>query len=92
LEKLVIKPILFSPGEILATPGAVALGVDLMPYLFRHLTGDWGDVDEFDKQQNDLAVKDGSRILSAYQTPAGKLWLISESDRSATTFLLPDEY
>jgi len=88
----VIKPILFSPGEILATPGAVGLGVDLMPYLFRHLTGDWGDVDEFDKQQNDLAVKDGSRILSAYQTPAGKLWLISESDRSATTFLLPDEY
>jgi len=50
------------------------------------------DVDEFDKQQNDHAVKDGSRILSAYQTPAGKLWLITESDRSATTFLLPDEY
>jgi hypothetical protein len=87
-----IRPILFSSGEILATPGALGLGVDLLPYLFRHLTGDWGDVDEFDKQQNDLAVKDGSRILSAYQTPAGKLWLITESDRSATTFLLPDDY
>ena len=84
--------ILFSSGEILATPGALGLGVDLMPYLFRHLTGDWGDVDEFDKQQNDLAVKDGSRVLSAYQTPVGKLWLITECDRSATTFLLPDEY
>ena len=87
-----IKSILFSSGEILATPGALGLGVYLMPYLFRHLTGDWGDVDEFDRQQNDLAVKDGSRILSAYQTPAGRLWLITESDRSATTFLLPDEY
>ena len=87
-----IKPILFSSGEILATPGALGLGVDLMLCLFRHLTGDWGDMDEFDRQQNDLAVKDGSRILSAYQTPAGKLWLITESDRSATTFLLPDEY
>ena len=86
------KPILFSPSKILATSGALGLSVDLMPYLFRHLTGDWGDVDEFDKQQNDLALKDGSRILSAYQTPAGKLWLITESDRSATTFLLPDEY
>ena len=84
--------ILFSSGEILATPGALGLGVDLMPYLFRHLTGDWGDVDEFDQRQNDLAVKDGSRVLSAYQTPAGKLWLITECDRSATTFLLPDEY
>ena len=87
-----IKPILFSSGEIRAPPGAVGLGVDLLPYLFRHLTGDWGDVDEFDKQQNDLAVKDGSGILSAYQTPAGKLRLITESDRSATTFLLSDEY
>ena len=87
-----IKPTLFSSGEILATPGALGLGVDLMPYLLRHLTGDWGDVDEFDKQQNDLAVKEGSRILSAYQTPAGKLWVLSEADRSATTLLLPDEY
>jgi hypothetical protein len=87
-----IRPILFSSGDIFATPGAVGLGVELMPYLFRHLTGDWGDVDEFDRQQNDFAVKDGSRILSAYQTPAGKLWLITESDRSATTFLLPDDY
>ncbi len=87
-----IKPILFSSGDILATPGAVGLGVELLPYLLRHLTGDWGDVDEFDKRQNDLAVKDGNRILSAYQTPAGKLWLITESDRSTTTFLLPDEY
>ncbi len=87
-----IKPILFSSGDILATPGAVGLGVELLPYLLRHLTGDWGDVDEFDKRQNDLAVKDRNRILSAYQTPAGKLWLITESDRSTTTFLLPDEY
>ena len=87
-----IKPVLFSSGEILATPGALGLGVDLMPYLFRHLTGDWGDMDEFDRQQNDVAVKDGSRILSAYQTPAGKLWIITEANRTATTLLLPDEY
>lgn len=87
-----IKPVLFSSGEILATPSALGLGVDLMPYLFRHLTGDWGDLDAVDRQQNEQAVKDGSRIMSAYQTPAGRLWLITESDRSATTFLLPDDY
>jgi len=88
----VIKPVLFSSGEILATPGALGLGVDLMPYLFRHLTGDWGDLDAVDRQQNEQAVKDGSRIMSAYETPAGKLWILSEADRSATTLLLPDEY
>jgi len=87
-----IKPVLFSSGEILATPGALGLGVDLMPYLFRHLTGDWGDLDAVDRQQNEQAVKDGSRIMSAYETPAGKLWIVSEADRSATTLLLPDEY
>ena len=87
-----IKPILFSSGEICATTGAEGLGVELMPYLFRHLTGDWGELDEFDRQQNDLAVRDGSRILSAYQTPAGKLWIITEANRAATTLLLPDEY
>lgn len=86
------KPILFSPGEIFATQGAVNLGINLMPYLFRHLTGDWGELDEFDRQQNDLAVRDGSRILSAYQMPAGKLWIITEANRTATTLLLPDEY
>ena len=86
------KLILFPPGEIFATQGAVNLGINLMPYLFRHLTGDWGELDEFDRQQNDLAVRDGSRILSAYQTPAGKLWIITEANRAATTLLLPDEY
>ncbi len=86
------KPILFSPGEIFATQGVVNLGINLIPYLFRHLTGDWGELDEFDREQNNLAVGDGSRILSAYQTPAGKLWIITEMGRDATTLLLPDEY
>ncbi len=86
------KPSLFSPGLVVATPGALALGVDLAHYLARHLSGDWGDVDAFDKQQNDLALKEGGRLFSAYKTPSGKLWVVTEHDRSATTFLTPDEY
>ncbi|MCZ7673727.1 MAG: plasmid related protein [Chloroflexi bacterium] len=80
------------------TPGAAALGVDFAPYLARHAQGDWGDeLDTFDRQKNDLAVKEGYRILSAYNVPVGnggttRIWLITESDRSATTILQPNEY
>ena len=35
----------------------------------------------------------GFRILSAYMLKTGvKIWIITEADRSVTTFLLPDEY
>lgn len=91
------KP-LFPLGHVVMTPGAAALGVDFAPYLTRHAQGDWGDeLDAFDRQQNDLAVKEGYRILSAYNVPIGdgrteRIWIITESDRSATTILLPSEY
>ena len=84
---------LFNLGYVVMTPGAAALEVDFIPYLVRHASGDWGDLDAFDKQQNDLAVKQGLRILSAYNTDAGtRFWIITEADRSATTVLLPEEY
>ena len=86
---------LFATGQIVATPGALELaeqGVDLLAYLLRHLNGDWGDLCQEDKSENEFSVKNGYRILSAYTTPQGKLWIITEADRSATTFLLPEEY
>lgn len=85
------KP-LFKLGQIVSTPGAIELGVDLLSYLSRHITGDWGDMCDKDKIENNDAVKVGNRVFSSYQTPAGKLWIITEADRSSTTFLLPDEY
>jgi len=43
----------FSPGSVVATPGALAAfresGDDPLAYLIRHLAGDWGDVDEHDR-------------------------------------------
>jgi hypothetical protein len=85
----------FQPGAILATPGALNLaehGVNLMDYLQRHLSGDWGDLTRDDQQENEFSLKNGFRILSAYNTMSGRLWIITEADRSATTFLLPSEY
>jgi hypothetical protein len=85
-------PKLFDLGQTVATPGALELGVDLSQLILRHASGDWGDLCEEDKAQNEVALKDGSRIMSAYITPMGKLWIITESDRSSTCVLKPEEY
>jgi len=62
-------------------------------FLARHQSGDWGTVCDDDRKENELSVKEGFRILSAYKTEKGeKLWIISEANRSSTTILLPEEY
>lgn len=93
---------LFKPGRIVATPGCLEeldrAGQNLWEFLARHLDGDWGELDAVDKLSNDEAVKDGSRLLSAYILKTDvKIWLITEAEnndgnREATTGLLPDEY
>ena len=84
----------FHSGRIVATPGVLSLinGSDLLECLLRHLSGDWGDLCEEDKKENDFSLGHRLRLLSAYDTVDGKLWIITEADRSATTFLLPEEY
>ena len=88
---------LFELGHVVMTPGAAALNVDFSPYLAMHSQGQWGQLDRFDWRQNDRAVKEGLRILSAYDVPLGngeteRIWIITEADRSATTLLTPREY
>ena len=82
----------FPLGKIVATPGALALGVDLNRYMRRHHCGDWGDLCDEDKQMNQDALECGARIFSAYGVGREKLWGITEADSSATTVLRPDEY
>jgi hypothetical protein len=84
-------------GRVVATPGALEAlaesGQSPAFFLEQHASGNWGVVDEEDWRLNDEALKDGSRILSAYRTLKGnKAWVITEADRSVTTILLPDEY
>ena len=88
---------LFPLGQVVATPGALSAledaGQNPGEFLYRHVTGDWGNLDEHDRHQNELALKQGLRLLSAYQTSKGvRIWVITEWDRSATTLLLPHEY
>ena len=61
--------------------------------LNRHVKGDWGELGDEDRAENDLSLKEGFRILSAYESgELPKIWIITEADRSATTILFPDEY
>ncbi|MGA8581363.1 MAG: hypothetical protein WB579_21920, partial [Bryobacteraceae bacterium] len=61
--------------------------------LERHVTGDWGDVDEDDRRENEHSLVRGCLLLSAYALSNGtRLWVVTEADRSATTILLPSEY
>ena len=64
-----------------------------MPTLLeRHRSGDWGDVSPEDARENEVSVRYGFRILSSYRVAGERLWVITERDRSVTTFLLPEEY
>jgi len=91
-------PYLFPLGQVVATPGAIALldraGVNASDLLARHQRGDWGDVCASDAAENTHSVQTGNRLLSAYTLEPGKerMWIISEYDRSVTTLLLPEEY
>ncbi len=87
----------FSPGEIVATPGALsamdAANCSPSSLLARHLTGDWGVLPVEDAHLNELALKTEGRLLSSYPIAANtRIWVITEWDRSVTTFLLPSEY
>ena len=87
----------FSLGQTFITPGAQEAlqiaGQTELEFLRRHTSGDWGELSEDDIQENELSLRKGFRLLSAYLTAKGqKLWIITEADRSATTLLLPDEY
>ena len=90
-------PVKYPLGQLVATPGALdamkEAEVSFLPYIRRHLEGDWGDISPEDASENELSLEHGFRLLSAYNLPGGdRIWIITEADRSATTILLPEEY
>jgi hypothetical protein len=87
----------FPLGQTYATPGALEAlseaGQDASQFLSRHQAGDWSEMSEEDKRENEFSVDKDLRIFSAYHTSKGeKIWVVTEADRSATTILLPQEY
>src|ERR1039458_1578555 len=78
----------FKLGQTVITRNALDTlqPADVCQAIQRHAAGDWGDVCPEDKAENELSVKEGFRILSAYRDRNGrKFWIITEADRSVTT-------
>ncbi|MCH7728278.1 MAG: hypothetical protein IH991_17635 [Planctomycetes bacterium] len=66
---------------------------DVLVALRRHVRGDWGEVDDHDRHENELSLRKGFRLMSVYRDRHDtKFWIITEADRSATTVLLPEDY
>ncbi len=90
----------FKCGRLLVTQGINSRIADDLEFskfivnaLNRHVSCDWGEMDEEDKQENDYALDKYLRLFSAYElNDQEKIWIITEADRSATTILFPDEY
>jgi hypothetical protein len=83
-------------GQVIATPGTLNLlsemGEDPFSYIARHAAGDWGEICAFDRRQNEIALRDGYRVLSSYAVGRERVWIITEADCSITTILLPEDY
>ena len=92
----------FALGQVVATPGALAIlqatGRSAANLLARHMHGDWGDTCKDDAALNELAITDGSRIMSVYRlvdaeklkaTPSKKradlptVWVITDGTNEA---------
>lgn len=85
----------FPLGQLVATRNAAnCLSTsDVSEALRRHASGDWGNVCDEDRVENELSLTEGFRLLSVYMSSTGvKFWIITEADRSSTTVLLPEDY
>lgn len=90
----------FNLGHLVVTRGVNDLMAEnqaftefAMSSLAKHRHGDWGNLSDEDRQENELSLQKGFRLLSAYEAEGlPKIWIITEADRSATTILFPDEY
>ena len=89
----------FSLGRIVWTRGVndrvavdTPFSLFVLDSLRRHANCDWGNLSPEDKKENDFSLDKRLRLLSSYQQGGIKIWIISESDRSTTTILFPEEY
>lgn len=86
---------LFKLGQVVITPNARDRlnPLDVITAISRHVQGDWGDLCEQDRQENEYSLDHDLRLVSVYEDQNHvKFWIITEADRSSTCILLPEDY
>ena len=90
----------FELGEMAMTYGVASalaesnqFAKELIAAIEKFCLMDWGELCVEDRYLNYKAVIEGNnRIFAAYQTCAGKIYIVTEWDRTATTVLFANEY
>ena len=85
----------FELGDLVITANAARelLHIEVLITLARHQAGDWGELCEEDRAENERALEHGNRIFSVYCVRQSvKFYIITECNREATTVLLPEDY
>ena len=84
----------FPLGDIVITTNAEATldPADIQQGLSRHAAGDWGEVSADSREDNDLSLEQGHRLMSVFLSRGRRFWIITEADRSVTTVLMPEDY
>ena len=85
----------FDPGQVCITSNAAKTisPEEVIAALRRHLAGDWGELVAHDIAENERALRQRGRLLSAYRARNGeKFWIITDAGWEVTTVLLPEDY
>jgi len=93
MNTIVKKPFNLGKTVITANADSVLDITDIHVAMGRHISCDWGNLCDEDRERNNNALRNGARLFSAYKDSNGrKFWIITEADRSYTTVLLPEDY
>jgi len=66
--------------------------VELLNATMRYCNQDWGDLCDEDKALNNKALITKDRVLAAYNTTEGKVYIITDAGHKVTTILFASEY
>jgi hypothetical protein len=74
------------PVQALEAAGTIAWG-----FLYRYQTGDWEEVDDTERTEDEISQTEGLRMLTACRLPgmATIVGVITQADSPATALLLP---
>ena len=82
-------------GISAAMDESISFSMEISDYIHRFTVDDWGELCEDDRELNRQAKTCGGRILAAYSSTRGRVYIITEdamAKEQITTVLFASEY